>query len=161
MIRTLVELEGAMDTVGHQCLLEHQILAHVTAALRLSLQWRVTAVGYAKKLSTVRFTAQSFQRHLERLLTLEEGGGYMAFVRDRQPALFERVRHLRREHDEFRVALTETLEQMEQLPDDQGGSLDDLCLDLEQLLLQLESHHHHEIELMQEALTQDVGGEGG
>ena len=160
MSRTLLDLEPVMDTIGHQCLLEHQILEHVTAALRLSLQWKVTAVGYSKKLSTVRFTAQSFQRHLERLFTLEEGGGYMSFVRERQPGLYERARALRREHDEFRETLAQTLADLDQLPADEGASLDDLCAKLEHLLIQLELHHHHEMDLVQEALVVDVGGEG-
>lgn len=159
MSRTL-EYEGVMDTVGHQCLLEHQILDHITAALRLSLQWKVTAVGYSKKLSTVRFTAQSFQRHLERLLTLEEGGGYMGFVRERQTGLFERAVDLRREHDEFRTELARIIAELDQLPDDNGASLDELCSELEHLLIRLEMHHHHEIDLVQEALVWDVGGEG-
>jgi hypothetical protein len=159
MIRTL-EHEGVMDTAGHQCLLEHQILEHITAALRLSLQWKVTAVGYSKKLSTVRFTAQSFQRHLERLFTLEEGGGYMSFVRERQTGLFERAASLRHEHDEFRTDLARILAELEQMPDDNGASLDELCNELEHLLFQLEMHHHHEIDLVQEALVQDTGGEG-
>jgi hypothetical protein len=161
MSKSLLDLEPVMDTVGHQCLLEHQILEHITAALRLSLQWKVTAVGYSKKLSTVRFTAQSFQRHLERLLTLEEGGGYMSLVRERQPGLYERAVVLRREHDEFRATLASVLAELDQLPEDNGATLDELCARLEHLLVQLELHHHHEIDLMQEALTVDVGGEGG
>ena len=161
MSQLLFEPDLAMDTVGHQCLLEHQILNHVMAALRLSLQWKVTAVGYAKKLSTVRFTAQSFQRHLERLLNLEEGGGYMSLVRERQPALYHQVLSLRQEHDEFRAALAGILAELDQLPADNGACLDDLCGQLDQLLVKLEQHHHREIDLMQEALTVDVGGEGG
>lgn len=161
MSQVLLEREPTMDTVGHQCLLEHQILEHITAALRLSLEWKVTAVGYSKKLSTVRFTAQSFQRHLERLLMLEEGGGYMSLVRERQPALYERAVALRREHDEFRGTLAGILAELDQLPEDNGATLDDLCGRVEQLLLHLDQHHHHEIDLMQESLTIDVGGEGG
>lgn len=160
MTRTLLDQEPVRDTVGHQCLLEHQILEHITAALRLSLQWKVTAVGYSKKLSTVRFTAQSFQRHLERLLTLEEGGGYMNFVRERQPGLYERTASLRREHDEFRLTVARILAELDQLPDDNGASLDELCLDLENLLSHLEQHHQKEIDLVQEALLSDIGGEG-
>jgi hypothetical protein len=117
-------------------------------------------VGYSKKLSTVRFTAQSFQRHLERLLTLEEGGGYMSFVRERQPGLFERAKYLRHEHDEFRGTLSRILAELDQLPDDNGASLDELCCQLEHLLIQLEMHHHNEIDLVQESLMHDVGGEG-
>ncbi len=160
MSRALLEHDGVMDTVGHQCLLEHQILEHITAALRLSLEWKVTAVGYSKKLSTVRFTAQSFQRHLERLLTLEEGGGYMSFVRERQTGLFERALALRHEHDEFRANLTRILADLDQLPEDNGACLDELCYELEHLLIRLEMHHHNEIDLVQETLVCDVGGEG-
>lgn len=85
----------------------------------------------------------------------------MSLVRERQPALYGQVMALRREHDEFRGSLSEILAELDQLPVDNGACLDDLCGQLEQLLVKLQRHHHREIDLMQEALTVDVGGEGG
>jgi hemerythrin-like domain-containing protein len=159
MIQTLCGEEERMDTLGHQALVEHQILQHVIAALRLSLQWQVSAVGMQKKLSSVRFTAQSFQRHLERLLDLEEGGGYMQFVREQRPTLFDKVLALRHEHDEFRETLAQVMMSLDKLTTGDAAEFDDICQQLEAFLQRLDEHNLQEVELMQEAMS-DVGGEG-
>ena len=156
----LFERETTLDTIGRQALLEHQILQLVTSALRLSLEWEVGSVGFDKKRSSVRFTAQSFQRHLERLMTLEEGGGYMQFVRDRQPGMYEAALALRREHDEFRHNLVQIIAALEELPDDDLEGLGEACRQLETLLQRLDQHHLREIDLIQETVNCDVGGEG-
>lgn len=160
MSNVLLPRQSTLDTAGNQALLEHQILQLVASALRLGLSWETASVGFAKKLSSVRFTAQSFQRHLERLMSLEEGGGYMQFVRDRQPGLYDESQTLRREHDGFRQALSRIVRCLEELPAEDLDALDDACHNLEALLDRLDRHHMREIDLIQEAVDRDTGGEG-
>jgi hypothetical protein len=156
----LSESDLSLEAIGQQALLEHEILKLVTAALRLSIDWDPDLVGVAKKRSSVTFTAQSFRRHLERLLNLEEGGGYMQLVRERQPALVDESARLRREHDEFRSQLAQIVTRLEELPSDETETLEQLCHELRDFLARLDDHHLREIDLLQEAAERDLGGEG-
>ena len=159
MMNTTVDSTIGRDSLAQQALLEHEILQHVVAALRLSLQWQVTAVGMAKKLSSVRFTAQSFQRHLDRILNLEEGGGYLRFVSEQRPGLTDKVLTLRTEHDDFRESLAQIMMSLEKVDESDIGPFDGICHELEDFLDRLDQHHTREVELIQEAMA-DVGGEG-
>ena len=74
--------------------MEHQILDHVKQALRVTLGWKVPSEGVPRKLSSVQFTLKSFQRHLERLMNLEEQDGYMVMVGEIKPNMQSRVDRL-------------------------------------------------------------------
>ena len=52
--------------------MEHQILGHVKQALRVTLNWKVPAVGLPRGLNSLQFTMNSFDRHLHRIMDLEE-----------------------------------------------------------------------------------------
>ncbi len=140
--------------------MEHQILDHVKAALRVTLGWQVPTVGLARKLSSVQFTLKSFQRHLERLMDIEERDGYMDFVIDTKPQLAERVEHLRREHDQFRLEIHHLVPQVEVLTEFQPDLFKQLCEDITALLEHVDRHDLEEVELLQESLLFDEGGEG-
>ena len=45
--------------------IENQMLQHLMDALRTTLAWRVDGRDMSRKLSTLRFIAQAFQRTLE------------------------------------------------------------------------------------------------
>ena len=51
---------------------EHQILDHVKSALRVTLDWQVPNIGVTRKLSSMKFALESFQRHFGRLISMEE-----------------------------------------------------------------------------------------
>jgi hemerythrin-like domain-containing protein len=160
MINVVTDQEVSLEAVGQQALMEHEILKLVVAALRLSLDWDTASVGLPKKLSAVRFTAESFQRHLERLIDLEESGGYMQLVRERQPALHSRAVELRREHDVFRGQLQDLIQLLRNTASDDMVALESACQDLRNFLARLDQHHLSEIDLLQEAAERDFGGEG-
>jgi hypothetical protein len=92
--------------------MEHQILDHVKQALRVTLDWKVPTVGVARKLSSVQFTLKSFQRHLERLMNLEEQDGYMALVAEIKPNMCYRVDRLAQDHDRFRESFFRLLPEL-------------------------------------------------
>src|SRR5262245_18221853 len=87
--------------ISQQILIEHQTLAYVASALRTTLAWHYEAVDLSRKLASLRFVGQSFDRHLKRLMALEEADGYMAVVCENRPELSDRVDALRNEHDTF------------------------------------------------------------
>ena len=147
--------------VAEQCLVEHKTLSHVKAALRLALDWQVGPPGLPRKLATVRFTAQSFRRHLERPMSLEEKDGYMLVVGELKPNLVEKAMPLQQEHDFFRADLERLLGELEGVGGTQTDAAARWCEELRQLLDRVDRHEASETELLQDVVMQDDGGEGG
>jgi len=160
-----------MTSLAHQTLVEHQILEHVKDALRLTLEMKASSASLGRKLSSVRFMTQSFQRHLDRLLDLEEDGGYMDLVQQRRPQLFDEAIRLRSEHAEFRQLLNHILQGFEPGDHESGGSppsqramaagamnvVDEarfhgVCYKLHDLLDRLGEHEAREIGLLEQVL---------
>ncbi|MBN1852056.1 MAG: hypothetical protein JW829_05000 [Pirellulales bacterium] len=149
------------QTIAEACRVEHRILGHVKNALRVALNWHVSDVGLPRKISTVRFTFQSFQRHLERLMDLEEEGGFMTSVAECKPNLHHRAEKIRCEHDKLRHAIPELVAKVESISDYSSPHLfREACDEINQLLGRLDQHDHDEITLLQDAFHCDEGGEG-
>ena len=115
----------------------------------------------SRKLSTLRFVAGSFQRHLERLLALEEYDGYMGLVRATSPRLGRAADTLRVEHEHFRSEARRVVQRLERLPGSDREALERVGADLLALLAQIESHSEKEMTLVHEAFGQDEGGGEG
>lgn len=140
--------------------MEHQILDHVKQALRVTLDWKAPAIGLARKVSSVQFTTKSFARHLLRMMELEEQDGYMTVVLEEKPHLEHRVRRLERQHRDFRQTLDELsaeIDSMQALSEDQFEFVLSRILEL---LERVDQHDLEEIELLQNTLLCDEGGEG-
>lgn len=140
--------------------MEHQILDHVKQALRVTLGWKVPSSGLSRKVSSVRFTFQSFQRHLERLMDLEEQDGYMVLVAEMKPNIFSRVERLEQEHVEIRNAMHVLLPEVEAISEYQSEEFEEVCDEICALLEQIDRHDEEEIRLLQETMLMDEGGEG-
>ncbi|QDS99829.1 hemerythrin domain-containing protein [Adhaeretor mobilis] len=140
--------------------MEHQILDHVKQALRVTLDWKVPAVGMPRKLSSLQFTMKSFQRHLQRVMEMEERDGYMTIVADSKPNMEVRIEHLRRDHGLFREWMEELAPEIESLSEFQEEEFDGLCQRIGEMLDSIDRHDADEIELLQETLLFDEGGEG-
>src|SRR5262245_65104040 len=102
--------------IAEQTRVEQELLRHVMEGLRLSTTWQVPGTDASRKLSTLRFVAGSFQRHLERLLALEEYDGYMGLVRATSPRLGRAADALRVEHEHFRSEARRVAQGLERLP---------------------------------------------
>ena len=145
--------------IAQQSLVENGMLEHLEEALRNTMAWEVHGPDLSRKLSTLRFIAGSFQRHLERLFTLEEFDGYMDLVLKTSPNLGKQVFSLKEEHGRLRNGARQIVNRMERLaPTDQPG-FDTICGDLQVLLQKLDQHTKKEVELFQEAFHEG-GGEG-
>jgi predicted nuclease with TOPRIM domain len=139
---------------------EHQILDHVKQALRVTLQWKAPAFGLSRKISSVQFTSKSFMRHLERMMELEEEEGYMEAVRHEKPNLEARVQRLELQHDEFRDLIEELQPEVAALTALPSARAQVVCHRLIDFLNRVDQHDADEIELLQQSLACDVGGEG-
>ncbi|HEX3655451.1 MAG TPA: hemerythrin domain-containing protein [Pirellulales bacterium] len=149
-----------MTSLAHQTLVEHQILEHVKDALRLTLEMKVSSSSLARKLSSVRFMAQSFERHLNRLLILEEDGGYMEMVRERRPQLIDEATRLRHEHGELRELLAGIKQGLDGLADGDEERFHGTCHKLRDLLDRLDEHDAREINLLEQVLIDTAAPAG-
>jgi hypothetical protein len=140
--------------------MEHQILDHVKEALRVTLEWKAPVVSMPRKLSSLRFTIKSFQRHLERVIGIEEEGGYMSEVVERKPYLQSRIDRLAWQHAHFRSRMRELVPELSSINEWEDDRFREICNDLRQLLNDVDLHDSAEIELLQETLLMDEGGEG-
>jgi hypothetical protein len=140
--------------------MEHQILEHVKQALRVTLNWQAPTVSMPRKLSSLQFTFKSFQRHFERLISIEEEGGYMAEVIDVKPYFQERVDQLAGDHKRFRTRLRKMLPELNDIQEWEEPRFQQICDELCTLLDEVDAHDLREVELLQESLLSDDGGEG-
>ena len=140
--------------------MEHQILDHVKQALRVTLDWRTPSIGLPRKMSSVQFTTKSFTRHLLRMMDLEESDGYMATVRELKPNLDHRVRRLKRHHDQFRTTIAGLQPQIDAMKGLAEDEFEFASSQIRELLDTVDQHDIEEIELLQETLLCDEGGEG-
>lgn len=146
--------------IQQQVLVEHETLAHVVSALRNTMSWHTDGLGFSRKLSSLRFVGESFQRHLKHLMQLEKAEGYLSVVTTERPELSEQVRTLRKEGVSFRKEVREILARLKKLSGENQEEFIAAVADLSALLDRLDEHHRREIELLQEALLRDEGGEG-
>jgi len=145
--------------ISDQVLVEHEMLMHVTNALRTILDWKARDYDLSRQLSSLRFTCGSFQRHLERLMALEEHDGYMDVVIKSHPEFAKEVDLLRKEHDDFRRTLNRTVHRLERVSPDDRPMFSAVCEELLALLEKVDKHSAKETDLLQEAFLRDEGGE--
>jgi hypothetical protein len=147
------------SAISNACL-EHQILHHIKQALRVTLDWQAPVVSMPRKLSSLQFTIKSFQRHLERVISVEENGGYMAEVLESRPYLQDRIDALATDHARFRFRLQKQIAELNAISEWEEPRFEQACDDLRTLLDDVDRHDARENELLQEALLFDDGGEG-
>jgi hypothetical protein len=147
-------------TIASTSLLEHQVLNHVKQALRVMLDWDAPEVSMPRKLSSLQFTMKSFRRHLERVMSIEEEGGYLDEVLSVKPNLQSRIESLGRDHARFRSRIRQIVPQLDALSEWQEGRFVGLCDEIRQLLDDIDVHDAGEIDLLQESMLMDDGGEG-
>lgn len=140
--------------------IEHQMLEHVKGALRVTVDWQAPAVSQARKKSSIRFSLQSFCRHLERLMKIEEEDGYMTVVAEAKPFLQDKIARLASDHDRFRNAVKELVPRLEAVGDWQEDEFEEICHEIKELLNDVDRHDKEEVDLLQETLAYDEGGEG-
>ena len=146
--------------VARQIEVEHQMLAQLMEGVRITTGWQVEGNDASRKLSTLRFVVESFQRHLDRLLTVEEHGSYMDLLVVANPRLGQATNALQAEHDLFRTEVRQIAGRLAVLSETDLAELGAVCEGLLGLVRQIEKHNKKEIDLYQEAFGQDSGGEG-
>jgi hypothetical protein len=149
----------SQELLIEQTKVESQTLEHVTRALETTIEWAVDGTDYFRKLSSVRFFTELYQRHLERLFALEEVDGYMESVTRLNPELTNRVDDLQREHEQFRAAVRRIVVRLDLAAPNRLAEIDATCLELRKVINQILEHLRCEQDLLVESLNRDAGGE--
>ena len=82
------------DSTASTACMEHQVFEHIKQALLVTLNWQAPSVSMPRKLSSLQFTIKSFQRHFDRVISIEDEGGYMSDVLDAKPYMQDRIDQL-------------------------------------------------------------------
>jgi hypothetical protein len=143
-----------------QTKVEGQALEHVTRALEVMLGWTVEGDGYSRKLSSVRFFTELYQRHLERLFALEEVDGYLESVARLNPELSREVDRLHEEHEDFRSALRKSVVLIDLASPLRVADFNATCGQLRITINGVLEHLRRESELLFQSFNRDIGGEG-
>jgi hypothetical protein len=146
--------------VIQQTKMESQALEHITQAVEVALAWVVEGDDVSRKLSSVRFFTEMYQRHLERLFALEEVDGYMDEVTELSPELTNQVDKLKPEHEQFRVAIRNIVLRLDRNPPFDRTSFNAVCEKLREVIREVLEHTRRENELFVESIQQDTGGSG-
>ena len=140
--------------------MEHQVFEHIKQALLVTLNWQAPSISVPRKLSSVQFTLKSFQRHFERVLSIEEDGGYMADAIYSKPYFQDRVERLSKDHVRFRDRLRKLVPELNETKEWEDARFEQICAELRELIAAVDHHNEREIELLQESTLVDEGGEG-
>jgi hypothetical protein len=84
----------------------------------------------------------------------------MADVLDAKPYLQDRIDGLAAEHSCFRQRLRKLIPELNDIKEWEEPRFHEVCDDLRALLDEVDGHDSREVELMQESLLLDDGGEG-
>lgn len=146
--------------IARQAEVEIAILLGIEEALRIALQWMTRGRGNAHKLSTLRFHAWSFERHMTRIPVLADHGGYLHLITDAQPHLADEVEALRDERARLHAGLESIIIRLDRVSRDDAGGFEQLCADLTRFLDALSVHGRKERALLQRSFAQEEGGTG-
>lgn len=148
------------DSVASTACMEHQIFEHIKQALLVTLNWQAPSVSMPRKLSSLQFTIKSFQRHFDRVVSIEDEGGYMTDVLEYKPYLEERIGQLARDHVRFRDRLRQLIPELNDIKDWELPRFEQVGNTLRDLIADIDRHNAAEVELLQESMLVDDGGEG-
>ncbi len=140
--------------------MEHQVFEHIKQALLVTLNWDAPTVSMPRKLASLQFTIKSFQRHFERIVSIEEDGGYMTDATESKPYFEDRVARLSEDHVQFRDRLRKLIPQLNETKEWEEPRFERICGELREFVADLDRHNEREIELLQESTLVDEGGEG-
>ncbi len=144
-----------------QCRIENKALEHTRKALLSMIDWPIEGTLFTRKLSGLRFLTSWFQQQIDRMFAIEEHDGYMDMAVEVAPHLASKIEALQKEHATLREKLHQIVTQLERTLPDKLAEFEQLCAELAAFLKSLDTHLHKESQLIQDAFSQDIGGEGG
>jgi uncharacterized membrane protein YccC len=126
----------------------------IEQAFRCELQWMKRDPGNGRKLSTLRFVSESFERQLTRTRVVADHGGYMHLITDAKPCLASEVKSLRNAREELQSDFERIIVRFERVSFDDSAGFRKICAELERYLDHLKVHGQKETELLQRSVNQ-------
>jgi len=148
------------ESAASTACMEHQVFEHIKQALLVTLNWQAPAVSMTRKLSSLQFTMKSFQRHFDRVISIETEGGYMADVLEDKPYMQDRIDQLARDHVRFRDRLRKLTPELNDIKEWEEPRFEQVCNELRELIADVDRHNQQEGEFLQESMLVVDGGEG-
>src|SRR5205085_10917150 len=148
------------ETTGSTACMEHQVFEHIKQALLVTLNWQAPAVSMPRKLSSLQFTIKSFQRHFERVISIEAEGGYMADVLDAKPYMQDRIDLLAADHHRYRERIGKLIPELNDIKEWEESRFEEVCNNVRDLIDDIDRHNRQEVELLQESTLVVDRGEG-
>ncbi len=142
-------------TISQQVLVEQEMLNHIMNAVRTILDWKIQEHDLSRKLTSLLFITQSFQRHLIRLMELEECHGLMDSITEAHPHLQQRIDSLKQDHKLFRTAFDRIMPRLQRISDHDHDTMGMMCDELLVLLNRLSEHSGKETDLIERLLLTD------
>ena len=93
-------------------------------------------------------------------MTIEEEGGYLDGVAEAKPNLQSRIESLSDDHGRFRARIRQIVPILDELSEWEEEQFGSVCGEIRRLLNDVDQHDALEIDLLQESLLMDEGGEG-
>jgi hypothetical protein len=146
--------------IAQQTQVENEALGHVARALEVATAWVVEGDDVSRKLSSVRFATELYQRQIERLFALEELDGYMEQVCRLHPEWTQQVEDLKEEHEQFRTVVRKLVLRLDRASPTDLANLEAICEGLRNVIRRILEHGHRENTLLVESLMRDTGGQG-
>jgi hypothetical protein len=150
----------ATQEIAEQMEVELALLMGIEQAFRCELQWMKRDPGNGRKLSTLRFVSESFERQLTRTRVVADHGGYMHLITDAKPCLASEVKSLRNAREELQSDFERIIVRFERVSFDDSAGFRKICAELERYLDHLKVHGQKETELLQRSVNQKEGGTG-
>ena len=146
--------------IAQQASVELAIFMAIDQALRDALKWMTQGRPNCYKLSTLRFHALSFERHLTRIHVLADHGGYLHLITDTDPTADREVRALWSQREDLHQELERIILRLDYVRGDDADVFKRLCADVDGLLDSLKEHSRKERDLIQLCFAQEDSGSG-
>jgi len=142
-------------TISQQVLVEQEMLNHIMSAVKTILDWKIQEHDLSRKLTSLLFITESFQRHLIRLMELEECHGLMDSISEDHPHLQQRVDSLKQDHKSFRLAFDRIMPKLQRILAHDHDTMGMMCDELAVLMNRLAEHSGKETDLIERLLLSD------
>lgn len=146
--------------IAEQAKIELAILLRLDESIRSALRLMTRDRANNHKLSTIRFHTNSFERHFTRISALADHNGYMHVIVETNPNMAGEVDAMRRERQALHDVLNKLIVRLERISGDDNGAFKMICIEVENLLDDINAHGKAETELLQRAFVQEFGGSG-
>jgi iron-sulfur cluster repair protein YtfE (RIC family) len=131
--------------------MEQQALANFTSELRGTLGWIHPSPDLSRRVQSLLFVAQAFQRHLKHLMTLEEED-YKSLVSESAPSLSPLIEELQNEHRQIQKRLRQIMTRLRRIPPNDCETFAKISDDFTAVLEDLDRHNAKELALLEAAL---------